>query len=236
MMERTVNIPDGGTLYKVLVWSKDKDGAVAGTAPADGQVSELPSEFAVGQDAHLDIVIVILPGVSKDVELTVRLDGTGAEAHISGLYILPEQERVNIHLTVMHNFPSCVSRQLFKGIVGGTAASAFTGLIRVAPHAQKTEAYQENHNILLSDEAQASAKPQLEIYADDVKCSHGATTGSLNEEEQFYMRSRGISEAEAKVLQMFSFLSPVLAHIEAQDERDRVGSLVVSALNSFTSL
>ncbi len=229
MMESTVNIPESEKLYKVIVWSKD--GAVVGTLPAAAEA--LPSEFAVGQDAHLDVVLVILPGVSKDIELTVRLEGTGAEVHISGLYILPEQEKIDIRLTVMHNYPSCVSRQLFKGIVGGTAASAFQGLIRVAPHAQKTEAYQENHNILLSNEAQASAKPQLEIYADDVKCSHGATTGSLNEEEQFYMRSRGISEAEVKVLQMFSFLSPVLAHIEDEEERERVDALVVSALNSY---
>ena len=90
----------------------------------------------------------------------------------------------------------------------------FDGLIHVAPDAQKTEAYQENHSILLSGEAQVQTSPQLEIYADDVVCSHGATIGSLSEDELFYMRSRGIPEAEARQMQIQSFLSPVLSRLE----------------------
>ena len=101
-----------------------------------------------------------------------------------------------------------------KGIAGGKSKVRFDGRIIVAPDAQQIEAYQENHNIVLSEDARVETKPQLEIYADDVKCSHGATVGKLSEEEQFYMRSRGIPESEAKVLQMISFLSPVLSRLE----------------------
>ena len=103
----------------------------------------------------------------------------------------------------------------------------------MAQDAQKTEAYQENHSILLSDAARVDTKPQLEIYADDVKCSHGATVGRLNEEEQFYMRSRGIPEDEAKVLQQLSFLSPVLEHIADEAERNEAESMVESAVRNI---
>ena len=104
-------------------------------------------------------------------------------------------------------------------INAGEAKCGFFGKIVIAPDAQRTEAFQENHNILLSDTARVNTKPRLEIYADDVKCSHGATVGKLNEDEQFYMRSRGIPEDEAKVLQMISFVAPVLETIleEATD-------------------
>ena len=95
----------------------------------------------------------------------------------------------------------------------------FDGIIVVAPDAQQTEAFQENHNIVLTDEAAVQTKPQLEIYADDVKCSHGATVGRLNEDELFYMRSRGVPEAEARALQMLSFLSPVIP--EGREEEIR---------------
>ena len=98
----------------------------------------------------------------------------------------------------------------------------------MAQDAQKTEAYQENHNIVLSDDATVDTKPQLEIYADDVKCSHGATVGKLNEDEQFYMRSRGIPEDEAKVLQMISFVAPVLAGIEDEELSARIENAIRS--------
>jgi Fe-S cluster assembly protein SufD len=118
-----------------------------------------------------------------------------------------------------HRSPGCKSTQLFKGIAGGRAQVGFDGIIVVAPDAQQTEAFQENHNIVLTDEAAVQTKPQLEIYADDVKCSHGATVGRLNEDELFYMRSRGVPEAEARALQMLSFLSPVIP--EGREEEIR---------------
>ena len=124
-----------------------------------------------------------------------------------------------------HRSPGCKSTQLFNGIAGGEAQVNFHGTIVVAPDAQQTEAYQENHNIVLTESARVVTKPQLEIYADDVKCSHGATVGQLNADEIFYMRSRGIPENEAKTLQMLSFLSPVIPAGREEEVEKAVRSL-----------
>ena len=168
-----------------------------------------------------DMVLLVYPGVSCDVKLDVRLAGEGAEANIYGAYVCGGEERVKIAVDMHHDLPHCNSRQLFKGIAGGTSKVDFYGKIIVAQDAQRTEAYQENHNLLLTDGAKVDTKPQLEIYADDVKCSHGATIGRLNEEEQFYMRSRGITLEDARVLQMISFIAPVLENIP-EEEREAV--------------
>ena len=162
----------------------------------------------------------------------VRLMGEGAEANIYGAYVCAGQERVKIAVDMHHDFAHCNSRQLFKGIAGGTSKVDFYGKIIVAKDAQRTEAYQENHNLLLSDGAKVDTKPQLEIYADDVKCSHGATIGRLNEEEQFYMRSRGITLEDAKVLQMISFIAPVIENIPDPEERDKVAGEFEEAIRS----
>ena len=163
---------------------------------------------AAGEVLNLDFVV--LPGESRDIDLRIDLIGPGAEVHLRGLYLCNADERVNFRILVHHRAPGCHSTQLFNGLAGGSAQVGFRGVIVVAPDAQQTEAYQENHNIVLTDQAKVVTKPQLEIYADDVKCSHGATVGRLNEDELFYMRSRGIPEAEARTLQMLSFLSPVI--------------------------
>ena len=177
----------------------------------------IPQHIVVERDACVDMVLLVLPGVNCDLKLDVRLAGEGAEANIYGAYVCGGEEKVNISVDMHHDFPHCNSRQLFKGIAGGTSRVDFYGKIIVAQDAQRTEAYQENHNILLSDGAKVDTKPQLEIYADDVKCSHGATIGRLNEEEQFYMRSRGITLEDAKVLQMISFIAPVLEQLSEAD-------------------
>ena len=179
-------------------------------------------EIQAGQKT--DMVLLVMPGISCDIRLDVRLAGEGAEANIYGAYVCGGNEKVRISVDMHHDLPHCNSRQLFKGIAGGSSRVDFYGKIIVAQDAQRTEAYQENHNILLSDDAKVDTKPQLEIYADDVKCSHGATIGRLNEEEQFYMRSRGISLEDAKVLQMISFIAPVLENIPDENERNAVAA------------
>ena len=180
----------------------------------DGQ---LVRSVEVPGGQRTDMVFLIMPGVSCDVKLDFRLAGEGAEANVFGAYVCGGDEKVSIAVDMHHDLPHCNSRQLFKGIAGGSSRVDFYGKIIVAQDAQKTEAYQENHNILLSDGAKVDTKPQLEIYADDVKCSHGATIGRLSEEEQFYMRSRGITLEDAKVLQMISFIAPVLENIPETD-------------------
>ena len=193
----------------------------------------IPQNIVVERDAKLDMVLLVMPGVSCDVKLDVKLDGEGAEANIYGAYVCGGDERVKISVDMHHDLPHCNSRQLFKGIAGGTSRVDFYGKIIVAQDAQRTEAYQENHNILLTDGAKVDTKPQLEIYADDVKCSHGATIGRLNEEEQFYMRSRGISLEDAKVLQMISFIAPVLENIEDETEREHVTAQFETAIRNL---
>ena len=168
------------------------------------------AQYRVAAGEKLELQYVVLPGESREIEVSVDLEGPGAEAHIKGLYLCGGDEIVRFRVLMHHRAPGCKSTQLFNGIAGGKADVRFDGTIVVAPDAQKTEAYQENHNIVLTPEAKVETKPQLEIYADDVKCSHGATVGQLNEDELFYMRSRGIPEAEARTLQMLSFLSPVI--------------------------
>ena len=179
-----------------------------------------------------DMVLLVYPGVSCDVKLDVRLVGEGAEANIYGAYVCGGEEKVKIAVDMHHDLPHCNSRQLFKGIAGGTSKVDFYGKIIVAQDAQRTEAYQENHNLLLTDGAKVDTKPQLEIYADDVKCSHGATIGRLNEEEQFYMRSRGITLEDARVLQMISFIAPVLENIP-EEEREAVAAKFEEAVRNI---
>lgn len=180
-----------------------------------------------------DMVLLVMPGVSCDVKLDVRLAGEGAEANVYGAYVCGGDENVRIAVDMHHDVPHCNSRQLFKGIAGGSSRVDFYGKIIVAQDAQRTEAYQENHNILLTDGARVDTKPQLEIYADDVKCSHGATIGRLNEEEQFYMRSRGISLEDAKVLQMVSFTAPVFEHIEDEGQRESIAAQFEEAIRDI---
>ena len=179
-----------------------------------------------------DMVLLVMPGVSCDIKLDIRLTGEGAEANVYGAYVCGGEEKVKIAVDMYHDVPHCSSRQLFKGIAGGVSKVDFYGKIIVAQDAQRTEAYQENHNILLSDDAKVDTKPQLEIYADDVKCSHGATIGRLNEEEQFYMRSRGITLEDAKVLQMISFIAPVLEQIPEAD-REEVSMQLETAIRQL---
>ena len=183
---------------------------------------EIPQRIVLERDARADVVIAVLPGSSIDAGIDVELVGEGAEANLYGAYVCGSDEKVKITVDMHHRKPHCMSRQLFKGIASGESKVDFYGKIIVAQDAQRTEAYQENHNLLLSDKAKVDTKPQLEIYADDVKCSHGATIGRLNEEEQFYMRSRGISLEDAKVLQMISFIAPVLENVKDEAQREEL--------------
>lgn len=193
----------------------------------------VPETIVLGRDEELSVLLIALPGGSADVSLKVDLNGEGARFALNGVGISTADEKIRVHVELRHNVPGCSSSQLFKNLVGGMALVDFYGRIIVAQDAQKTEAYQANHNLLLSETARVNTKPQLEIYADDVKCSHGATIGKLNEDEQFYMRSRGISLAEARFLQMISFVSPVFELVPEETERERLKNEVEAALRTI---
>lgn len=182
-------------------------------------------DIHLAEGASLNAVILTIHGGSISNGITASLDGRHAFCDISGLYLVDGTQKVTNSLKVEHRVPECHSRELFKGILDNNAYAYFSGLIHVFPDAQKTEAYQECHNLLLSRDARAFAQPQLEIYADDVKCSHGATNGRLNEDELFYMRSRGIPLKEAKVLQQLAFAYAVLDKISSAELKERMAVL-----------
>lgn len=196
-------------------------------------LAEIPSAITLGEGEKSELVLIVLPGVSASVEMKVDLVGEGASFGLWTAYLCSGSDKVSVSTTVNHLVPGCESRQLVKGIIGGSAKADFYGRIVVAPDAQKTEAYQACHSLLLSENARVNAKPQLEIYADDVKCSHGATVGRLDEEQQFYMRSRGISLDKARLLQMMSFVSEVLAEIPDEKLRETVAEALEKSMASL---
>ena len=154
--------------------------------------------------------------------LAIVLAGEHIESNLNGLYLTNENQVVDNHTLVDHRKPNCNSNELYKGIIEDKSSATFNGKIYVRKDAQKTNAFQSNKNILLSDDGTINTKPQLEIYADDVKCSHGTSTGKLDEEKVFYLRARGISEMSAKKMLMHAFASEVVDTIKIAELRDFV--------------
>jgi len=158
--------------------------------------------------------------------LVVRLKGTNTHTDMFGAYLLAGQQHVDNWTQIHHEQPNCFSNELYKGMVDDEASSSFTGKIHVYQPAQQTNAYQSNRNIVLSDRAQAYTKPQLEIYADDVKCSHGATTGRIEEEALFYLMARGIPEKKARMMMIHAFVMEVAENISLEPVKEMVDRLV----------
>lgn len=164
-------------------------------------------------------------------DIHINLNEPFAEANLYGLYLVDKSQRCDNRITVAHRAADCKSRQLYKGIMDDEAEASFLGHVVVKPDAQRTVALQTNRNILLTDKAKINTKPFLEIYADDVQCSHGATVGQLDDEALFYLRSRGIGERSARKLLMFAFANEVVQFVEIQGLRDRLGDMVQRRLN-----
>lgn len=182
----------------------------------------------VSQEKHSN---VLLNGITLNSGLTrnnyyVTLNGKEAETHLFGMAIADEKQKIDNFSFIDHAVPDCVSNELFKYILDDEAVGVFCGKIMVRKDAQKTQAFQSNKNICLTHQAKMYSKPQLEIYADDVKCSHGATVGQLNEEVLFYLRSRGIPEKEAKTLLMYAFVADVIDNVRLDVLKERLSVLV----------
>ncbi len=161
-------------------------------------------------------------------DLNVLQAGEGAECAIDGLALITDRQLADSHTCIDHAKPHGVSRQLHKCIVGGAAHAVFNGKIMVRPGAQRTDSSQSSRNLLLSDKARVDTKPQLEIFADDVKCAHGATVGQLEAEEVFYLKSRGLSDATARNLLTYAFGAEVIARIPVASLRHRLGQTVLA--------
>jgi Fe-S cluster assembly protein SufD len=163
--------------------------------------------------------------------LNIVLDGEHIESHMFGLYIPSGSQHIDNHTLVDHRKPNCESNELYKGVLSDKSTGVFNGKIFVRQDAQKTNAYQNCRNVLTSDSAVMNTKPQLEIWADDVKCSHGTTTGQLNDEVIFYMQSRGIPKAEAIKLQLVAFAEDVVSQLKIQDLKVILEKLIEQKLN-----
>ncbi|MGE0590815.1 MAG: Fe-S cluster assembly protein SufD [Cyclobacteriaceae bacterium] len=163
--------------------------------------------------------------------LSILIDGEGCESHFFGLYLTKGETLVDNHTVVDHMKPNSFSNELYKGLMDEKSKGVFNGKIYVRPHAQKTNAFQSNRNILLSDGSTINTKPQLEIWADDVKCSHGCTTGQLDDEALFYLQSRGIPKSTAKAMLLYAFAGEVLEAIKDEKLREYIDGIVSERLH-----
>jgi Fe-S cluster assembly protein SufD len=163
-------------------------------------------------------------------DIRTRFEGEGCEALLNGLYHVDGRRHVDHHTRIDHAQPRGTSREFYRGILDGAGRGVFTGRIVVAPGAQRTDAQQRTDSLLLSPQAHADARPELEIYADDVKCAHGATVGQINDESLFYLRSRGIDEAHARNLLTWAFAAEALARIGVDSLRRRAEAAIRSRL------
>jgi Fe-S cluster assembly protein SufD len=164
-------------------------------------------------------------------DITATLAGEGAECTLNGLYVADGDTVVDTHTTIDHAMPHCPSHEVYKGILAGRAKAVFNGKIIVRPDAQKTDAKQTNKALLLSGDASINTKPQLEIFADDVKCTHGAAIGQLDPDQLFYLRARGISEQNARNILIHAFASDVLNGIRHDAVRARLEEVLVAKLH-----
>ena len=162
------------------------------------------------------------------------IEGENCETNLNGAYLLKDLQHLDNHTIVDHIAPHCNSNELYKGILSGKATGVFNGKVFVRPNAQKISAFQSNANVLLSDDASVNSKPELEIYANDVKCSHGSTTGQLDEDAVFYLRARGLSEKSARSLITQAFIAEVVDKVEQKEVQDFIKNKLVE-LHDWTN-
>ena len=163
-------------------------------------------------------------------DINVELDGEQAQCHLNGLYIVAGRQHVDYHTFIDHKKPLGISREFYKGVLAGRSRAVFNGQVYVRPNAQKTDAAQSNNNLLLSRDAEVDTKPQLEIYADDVKCSHGATVGQLDEQMMFYLRSRGIDKEVARGMLTYGFAHDIVERMNIAPLQSRIEELLIRKL------
>ena len=179
-------------------------------------------QFHQGRSSTLHATSIQFGGSLVREDVGAVLGGEGCESTLNGLYVIGGRQHADNHTTIDHDKPHCSSRELYKGVLDGQATGVFNGKIIVRQDAQKTDSKQSNKNLLLSEDAVINTKPQLEIFADDVKCTHGATIGQIDPEAVFYLRSRGIGLSEARAMLTQAFANDVITKIKFQPLRDRL--------------
>ena len=219
-----------------VYWSN----AVTEVVVGEGASAELyrvqqegPNSFQVGtthsrqeRDSYLGLHVVTLGAALARHDINAVLDGPGAELILNGLYLLGGAQHADHHTVIDHAQPHCASHEFFNGVLAERAHGVFNGRIIVRPGAQRTDSKQTNNNLLLSTEARADSQPQLEIYADDVKCTHGSTVGPIDQTQLYYLRSRGLSPEAARSILTYGFGAEILDRMRHPKVRDRLDRLV----------
>jgi Fe-S cluster assembly protein SufD len=206
-----VSVADGATLHHYKMQREGMRAFHVGTI-----------ETRQGRDSHYISFSLGIGGSLTRTNIYTTLDGEGCGATLNGLYMLDGEQHCDHQTLIAHVQPNCFSRELYKGVLDGQSHGVFNGKVYVDPIAQKTDGKQTNNTLLLSDKAQIDTKPQLEIFADDVKCTHGATVGRLDEQALFYMKSRGVSRQLARELLTYAFAADVLETIEQDSVREEL--------------
>ncbi|HJI19097.1 MAG: SufD family Fe-S cluster assembly protein [Alistipes sp.] len=196
-------------------------------------VSEAFVECRIRQEARSRCSVMTAMFSSANVRYRTDLDGAGAESELDGVFVAGGDEHCVVELRTAHNVPDCRSRSAVKGVAGGRALGEFRGLVYVAPDAQRTDARQQSRNVLLGAEARIDTKPQLEIYADDVKCTHGATVGMMDNEAILYMRQRGLSLQQARSLQIEGFVDDIVLRCPLDAVREALVGAVAEKLEKM---
>ena len=201
---------------------------------AEGNLNQVyNSEIIQAENSLVNAFTLTTDGGIIRNNFSVVIDGEHAEANLLGLYLLNGHTLADNHTVVDHRKPNSNSNELFKGVISGNAKAVFNGKIYVRPDAQKTNAFQSNRNIVLSENASVNTKPQLEIWADDVKCSHGCTTGQLAEDAIFYMQARGIDKTSAQALLLDAFAGEVTDKITSSDLKEIARKLATKKIESL---
>jgi Fe-S cluster assembly protein SufD len=186
----------------------------------------------LGRAAHYDLTTITLGAQLSRHNVEVSLGSEGAECWVDGLYLVGTGQHTDTHSLIDHRVPRCTSHQNYKGILDGRSRAVFNGRVYVHPDAQQTDAFQSNKNLLLSNEARVDTKPQLEIFADDVKCAHGATVGQLEEEELFYLVSRGLRPALARNLLTYGFAEEIVEKIKIGSIKRQLDEAILNRLHA----
>ena len=211
-----VRVGSNGTMH----WDKIQN-------ESDANFSILQEFVEQEKDSQFTINTLTVNGGWVRNNLSIAINGQNCETNLSGFYMPRRKQLVDNHTLVDHKVPQCNSNELYKGILTDQSTGVFNGKVYVRPDAQKTNAFQNNANIIMSDDAQMNTKPELEIYADDVKCSHGTTTGQFDEEALFYLRARGLGVDSAKRLLVSAFIGDVLNKVHTEEVRAHVRQLLV---------
>ena len=233
---RAVVVETYAALSDGVYWSN----AVTEVVVGEGASAELyrvqqegPHSFQVGtthsrqeRDSYLGLHVVTLGAALARHDINAVLDGPGAELILNGLYLLGGTQHADHHTVIDHAQPHCASHEFFNGVLAERAHGVFNGRIIVRPGAQRTDSKQTNNNLLLSTEARADSQPQLEIYADDVKCTHGSTVGPIDQTQLYYLRSRGLSPEAARSILTYGFGAEILDRMRHPEVRDRLDRLV----------